>query len=65
MRALLSLCVLISSSKDTSQIELGPGLKIPVNLVTSLKVLCPNTVTFGGLGGYGFATGVWEEGATM
>lgn len=43
-----SLCVQISSYKDTSQIELGPTALRHCNLLTPLGALSLNPVTFGG-----------------
>ena len=42
----VSLCFLISSNKDTGHIGLGPILTASFNLITSLKALSPNMVTF-------------------
>ena len=54
------VCIQISSYKDTSQIGLWPTLMAVVNLIPSLQVLAPSTVTFWGPGGGGGGGG-WVE----
>lgn len=55
------VCVLVSFSyKDTSHIELRPAL-ITFNLITSLKTLSPNSITFWGTRDYGSTHEYWGD----
>lgn len=53
-RMVVPLCVgaVISSCKDTSWLALHPPWCHHLALVTDMKALCPNRVTFGSIKGY-------------